>query len=487
MRLPMWLAASVALALGGCDFAPRYVLPSPSLSAKFKDATAEGAALPASEDWWRAFNDMTLDRLQAEVDAANPDLAAAIAANDAAQAHAAEGMSRLLPQADALGQISANRQSDDRPLRSKGQPDFYGNNILGGQVSYELDLWGRVRDVAQSANASAEASADALAQARLELHAELARDYIDLRGLDDEAKLVARTIGAYRSALELTKSRLEEKIASPLDVDRAQTQLSNAEAQASDLALRRAVLEDAIAALIGRSAASFAMARSARPLALPARPRAVPADVLRRRPDVAEAERLTAAANFGVGAARANFLPRFTLIALGGTQDTGYKLFYPGNVFGTLGPAVDLPVFDAGLRQAELDVAKAEFTERAEKYRSTVLRAVKEVQEELSALRWLAVERRQTATAAASATQAADLSLTLYRDGESSYLDVVTAETAAFEAERLEVALHTRELSANVALMLALGGGWSAGSAPAPRAINITPTPLQMARSLTQP
>src|SRR5271166_2687062 len=466
MKLRIWLSASIALALGGCDFAPRYAAPAVFLPPKFKNEPSGEAELSATETWWRSLNDRTLDNLEAEVDAANPDLAAAVAADEVAKARAEQALAGLLPRADAIGQVTANRQSDNRPLRSKGQPDFYGNNILGGQVSYEIDLWGRVRNIAKLANATAQASADALADARLELHAELARDYVNLRGLDDEAKLLSDTIRIYQSALDLTKTRLEAQIASPVDVDRAQTQLSSAQAQASDLSLRRAGLEDSIAALVGKAAAAFSVARSSRPLPLPRRPRAVPADVLRRRPDVAEDERLTAAANYGVGSARANFFPKFTLLALGGTQDTGFRLFNPGNAFGTIGPSVDFPLFDAGLREAELKIAKSQFTEAAENYRSTVLLAIREVEDNLSALRWLAQEYAQTSTAAAAARRAADLSMTLYRDGASSYLDVVTAQSAALEAERLAIALHARQLAADIGLMLALGGGWSAPVEP---------------------
>jgi outer membrane protein, multidrug efflux system len=484
MNLRFGLAASIALALGGCDFAPRYALPTPSLTAKFKDATAQGAELPADEDWWRVFHDATLNDFEVQVDAANPTLAAAIAANEGEQARAQAALADLLPHADAIGHVTANKQSKNRPLRSAGQPNYYGDNLIGAQASYEVDLWGRVRDIAASANASAEASTDALALAQLELRAELARDYINLRGLDDQARLIADTIRIYRSALELTKSRLAAQIASPVDVDRAQTQLSSAEAQGSDIALQRAALEDAIAALIGKSAASFTIPPAVRPLPLPVRPRAVPADVLRRRPDVAEAERLTAAANYGVGVARANFFPRFTLLAIGGTQDTGFRLFNLANTFGTIGPSVDLPLFDAGLRKAELDVAKAEFTQAAENYRGTVLQAVREVQDNISGLRWLAAEYAQTSTAAAAARQAADLSLTLYRDGASSFLDVVTAQSAALEAERLAIVLHTRELESDIALMLALGGGWTAPLSYPPRTIDVTPDPVQMVREI---
>ena len=486
MKLPLWLIASTAMALGGCDLAPRYAPPSMSLPAKFKDAPAGGAELPPDEAWWRSFKDRTLDDLEAQVDAANPTLAAAIAANDAAAQRALQAAAGLLPQIDATGQVTANRQSNNRPTRGANQPDFYGNNILGGQVSYEIDIWGRVRALVKAANLTAEASADALAEARLELHAELARAYVDLRGLDAQAKLISSTVGIYGSALDLTKSRLQAQIASPVDVDRAQTQLSAAQAQGSEIALQRAALENAIAALVGKPAASFSIAKTSGVLPLPRRPRAVPVEVLRRRPDVAEQERLTAAANQDVGAARANFFPRFTLIALGGTQDTGFRLFNPGNTFGTIGPSMDFPLFDAGLRQAELEVAKDVFTQAAEQYRATVLLAIREVEDNLTALRWLAEESRQTETAAAAAQRAADLSLTLYRDGASSYLDVVTAQSTALADERLAIILRTRQLESEIGLMLALGGGWTVPPPPPPPPTNFTPTPVQLVKDVAK-
>ena len=194
--------------------------------------------------WWLTFKDRTLNNLQTEVDEANPDLAAAVAANDEAVARANAALSNAYPQFHGVPHFLANKQSANRPLRSANQPTYYGDNVLGAQVAYEIDIWGRVRDLVNSANANAEASADALADARLELHAELARDYVNLRGLDDETKLFADTIAIYRSALKLTQERLAAQIASPVDVDRAQAQLSSAEALASDLALNRARLED---------------------------------------------------------------------------------------------------------------------------------------------------------------------------------------------------------------------------------------------------
>jgi outer membrane protein TolC len=194
----------------------------------------------------------------------------------------------------------------------------------------------------------------------------------------------------------------------------------------------------------------------------------VPGDVLRRRPDVALDERLVAAASADVGVATASLYPRFTIGLLGGTQDTGLNLLSLTNSMYTVGPSVSLPLFDAGLRGAQLDEAKARLSVATANYRSSVLRAVKEVEDNLSALRWLAQEARQTATAATAAGEAAKASMTLYVDGAASFLDVVTAQSAALDAQRATIALHTRELESNVALLLALGGGWSVMEDTAP-------------------
>ena len=464
MKMTAVLAASAALLIGGCDFAPKYQTPAVALSARYKEAPAPGdVALDPGGQWWRSFRDRTLDDLEAEVEIANPDLAAALAANDRARAYAAEAESGLYPEIDAGGSLSYNRQSNNRPLRSANQPTYYGANQIGAQVaSYEADFWGRVRDLVKAANAEAQASADSLAQAKLELHAELASAYIQLRGIDAEAKLLADTIANYQSALDLTRSRLAAQIAPPIDVQRAEAQLESVKAQASDLLVRRSALEDAVAALIGQSAASFKVARASAPIAFPSRPRATPADVLLRRPDVAESERLAEAASADIGAARAAFYPRFTLSLLGGAQDTGLNLLTPGNSLYSVGPSVSLPLFDAGLRKAQLEAANAAYAQATAAYRSTILRAVKEVQDNLSALRWLAVEARATGAAAEAAGKAAEMAMSLYRDGASSYLDVVTAQNAALDAQRTAIAVRTRQLDANVALMLALGGGWSA-------------------------
>jgi NodT family efflux transporter outer membrane factor (OMF) lipoprotein len=464
MSFRVGLGLSCALALGGCDFAPDYQPPSVALPSQFSD-TSGAQGFPLRAEWWRVFHDRELDRLEGEVDAANPDLKAALANYEAAKAHAAAAYAGLFPEIDGGASLTANKQSANRPLRSATQPTYYGNNELSAEVaSYELDVWSRVADIVKAAEADAVATGYAFEDARLELHAELARDYVDLRGFDAQAKLLADTITIYRSALDLTRERLNAKIAPPIDEQRALTQLSDAEAQASDLALRRSALVDAIATLTGVAAARYKLAPSAALMPLPRRPRAAPGDVLRRRPDVAAAEREAYAASEFIGVATAAFYPRFTIGLIGGTNDTTLRLFDPVNTFYTVGPSVSAPIFDFGLRQAQLEEAKARFKVAAERYRAIVLRSVREVQDDLSALRWLADEARQTDTAAEAAKKAADMSMALYRDGAASFLDVVTAQDASLVAQDAAIIIRTRELDADIGLMLALGGGWTVAS-----------------------
>jgi multidrug efflux system outer membrane protein len=457
------VAAAPALLLGACDLAPAYDPPAVALSAAYKNGDGAGAGgVIESGAWWSVFHDRALDGLEAQVDSANQDLAAAMAAYAQARAYEQAAESGLYPQIQADLDISTDKQSSHRPLRSATQPNYYGANQLDAQASWEIDVWGRVHDLVSAARAEEQASADALAEARLSIHAELARDYISLRGLDLDEKLIADTIANYRNALKLTQSRLAGQIAPPIDVERAEVQLHNVLAEASYLASRRASLENAVATLVGRSAASFTLPRAAAAIAQPRRPRTAPSDVLRRRPDVALREREVAAANERIGVANAAFYPRFTINLLGGTQDTGINLASLKNSLYSIGPSVSLPLFDAGLRKADLDAARAAYDEAVANYRQSVLRAVQDVDDGLSALRWLTREFADIQASADAAQKASDLSLSLYREGASNYLDVVTAQNAALDAKRRLIALQTSLLQANVSLILALGGGWAA-------------------------
>ena len=274
------------------------------------------------------------------------------------------------------------------------------------------------------------------------------------------SKLLADTAKAYEAALTLTESRLAGKIASPVDVARAQSQLATARVLIADTAARRSLLEHALATLIGKPASSFSIRPLYVELHLPKRPEAVPSTLLERRPDIAAAERSVAAANEQIGVAKAAFYPRFFLNLSGGTQDTGLHLLDLKNEFFSLGPSVTLPIFDGGKRNAQLDFAIAARDAAAAQYRAHILQAVQEVEDNLALDHWLKIEAKRVDEAVASTQKVLDLSLTLYRDGATNYLDVVTAQTAALDAERTSLDLRTRRLQASIALYLALGGGW---------------------------
>jgi NodT family efflux transporter outer membrane factor (OMF) lipoprotein len=475
VRLAHLIAFVVCAGLGACDFAPKYRPPAIAIPVSYKETGPWRQAQPADtaprRPWWQEFGDATLDSLETQVDTANPDIAGASAAYAQARALADQAEAGLFPTLEADASLSRNRQSAHRPLRSKTQPTYYGANTLGLQASYEVDLWGRVHDAVAAGKAGAQAGAATLESVRLILHAELASDYVALRGLDAEAKLLADTVAAYARALELTRDREQGDIASGLDVSRAEDQLDTARAQQSDVGERRAVLEHAIARLVGQPASSFLLPPDLSPIGLPEIPPGVPSELLQRRPDVAAAERHAAAANELIGVAEAAFYPRFTIGLGGGFQDTGLNLLSLPESFWSVGPAVSLPIFEGGLLFAQLAGAKAQFDLAAADYKGTVLDAIQEVEDNLARLRWLARQAKDEDAAVAAAQKTLQLSMNLYRDGAVSYLEVVTAQTSALDAQRAALDLRTRRLSACVGLIRALGGGWMTESLPEANAL----------------
>ncbi|MEW6438777.1 MAG: efflux transporter outer membrane subunit [Pseudomonadota bacterium] len=464
MRYRALSALAPALLLAACDLAPAYHPPVIAVPVHYKEAGNWQPAAPRDDHgpWWQVFRDPTLDQLEPQVEIANQDLAAARANYLQARAFVAEATSALYPHIGTEATFSDNRQSDNRPTRGANEPDYYGANTIEGQASYEVDLWGRIRDNIAAHKAEAQASLADLAAARLSLQAELARDYLGLRGLDREIRLLRETVAAYRDALKLTQERLQGKIGAPIDVARAQVQLDNAKAQLADITGPRALFEHAIATLIGQPASTFTIPPALRDAALPAIPHGAPSTLLERRPDVASAERETAAANETIGIARAAFFPRFTINLMAGEQDTGFNLTNLGNSLWSVGPTISLPLFDAGRRQAHLAATEAAYLQTVAQYRSTVLKAIQEVEDNLALLRSLRIEAADVDASATSAQRASDLALTSYKQGASNYLDVIIAQTAAFDAKRAALIVATRRLRTSVALILALGGDWSA-------------------------
>ena len=324
-----------------------------------------------------------------------------------------------------------------------------------------------MRDLVASAKAGAQANDDLLAATRLALHATWRATYIALRGADAQAALLARTIRLYQSALNLTTKRLKDNIAPPIDVERAKVQLANAKATAAQIAEGRVVLENTLATLSGQNASLFRIAPSAAQPATPRLPRTAPASLLLRRPDVAAKERLLYAASEQIGAAKADFFPRFYILMGGGTQSTNLDLLNLHNSLWNYGPALTMPIFDGGQRQATLDAARAQFSEAAAEYKGSVLDAYQEVEDALSSIKWLRIESAALSTAAHAAQRALDMSMSLYEDGAASSLDVVTQQSAALDAERADIAARTQLLEQHVELMLAFGGGWTGQAPPA--------------------
>jgi outer membrane protein, multidrug efflux system len=466
MKIVTFVAAiAPAILVAACDMAPPYTPPAAEVPSKYKESSlfvpVEPGDMAPRGAWWEAFHDRELNRLEPLVDAANQDLVAALAAYEEAHALTDRAAANLYPHVHADGMLSGNRQSAGRPTRGANEPNYYGNNQIDAQASYEVDIWGRVKDLVVSAAALEQASAADFAAVRLSLQGQLARTYLNLRDLDLQVKLLTDTVAAYRDALALTQERLEGKIASPADVSRAEAQVATAEAQLTDLHGRRALLEHAIAVLIGQPASTFSIKPAPARVALPTYPAGVPSTLLLRRPDVAGGERRVASANELIGVARAAFFPRFTINFFGGTQDLGVNLLASKNILFSVGPNVTLPIFDAGARRAELAAALAEHERITAVYRGLVLRAIQEVEDSLALQKWLRQEAVSIDQAVNANQKTLDVSLNLYREGAVTYLDVVIAQTALLETQRLALLLRTQRLQASLGLILALGGGWS--------------------------
>jgi NodT family efflux transporter outer membrane factor (OMF) lipoprotein len=464
--VPIAIAGALLAVLGGCSLAPAYEKPVVEIPENYKESGPWQPAAPADRtdrgDWWSGYHDATLDELEGQVDSANPDLAAAAARYTQARSYLDEARGGLYPQVGVGAYATKNRQSDNRPLRSASQPDLYSDNYVAGLFNYEFDLWGRVRNLVAAGEANTQASAADLASVRLRLHAELANAYISLRGLDALAKLFDDTVDAYGKALQLTQNRHAGGIASALDVAHAQTQLDTARAQRDDVLAQRALLEHAIATLVGTPTSKFALAPKVVELPIPVAPTGLPSTLLERRPDVAAAERRTAAANAQIGVARTAFFPSITLTALGGYENTGDAgwLSAPNSVW-SIGPRAFLTLFDGGRRDAEVERARAVFEEAGQRYRSVALSAFQQVEDSLALLHLLGDEAVHEDAAVASAQRTLDLALDRYRNGAVNYLEVVEAQTAALQAQRTALAVRDRRLRASVALVRALGGGWS--------------------------
>ncbi|WP_266181501.1 efflux transporter outer membrane subunit [Dyella humicola] len=475
LALRRLLPLAAVAALPACSLAPTYQKPGlDPLPAAYAGQTQDGLWSPAQPadtasrgPWWSVYDNAELDRLERQLDAANPSLSVALARYDAARAVVGEVRSDLYPHLGVEASTLRNRQSDNRPLRGSNQPNEYSANTLGFGASYELDLWGRVRNEVAAGKADEAAAAGDLASVKLSLEAQLADQYVRLRGYDVQARILKDTLDAYRQGLDLTQRRFQGGVASGLDVSRAKTQWSDAMAQVSEVGAQRALTEHAIASLVGESASSFSLPPSETPMNVPSIPLGVPSLLLQRRPDIAASERRVFAANAQIGVARAAFFPRLSLSAVFGWQNTGMgSLLSAGNRYWALGPDLAMSLFDGGLRHAKVQAAQANLDAAAGQYRETVLGAFQQVEDNLTLLQQLGKEAQEQDDAASSARDSQTIATNRYREGAVNYLDVVSAQTATLQAERSAEQVRTRRLQASVDLIRALGGGWDRSDLP---------------------
>jgi NodT family efflux transporter outer membrane factor (OMF) lipoprotein len=482
------------LTLGACSFAPAYKTPdSAPPAAVYKEASdwkpAEPADSQARGAWWEIFQDPNLDALEAQVADANQDLKAGYAR--LVQARAATRIARadLFPTLTIGSSATRSRTSVNSPTFPKGAEPVGNNFDLEADLSYEIDVWGRVRNAVASARASQQASAADLGTLKLAIHAELANDYFSLRSQDSQQQLLDQTVQDYARALVLTENLYNGGAAALTDVAQAQAQLETARTQAADIRLQRAQSEHAIAVLLGENPSAFHL--DASPLAISAAPPPIdpglPSSLLERRPDVAAAERRTASANAQIGVARAAYFPVFSLGAAAGFDSTHASnwLSAPSQLW-SLGPAAGiLTVFDAGRHRAQSAQAKAVYDEQVANYRTTVLTAYQEVEDNLAALRQLQQESVSESAAVKATATALEQAQYRYKAGLVTYLEVVTAENTALQAQLANVAIQLRRMSASVLLVKALGGGWRQGREQESRheassALTLVPVPDQL-------
>ncbi len=462
-RLHRALALAGVVALAGCMVGPDYVRPSAPIPAAYKEMEGWKAAQPADAapkgHWWRGFNDPTLDALIAQVDVSNQTLAGAEARVRQANAASAAAQAALYP----FVNLSAGATRNDAANTLSGRKTD-ASYALGVGASWEPDLWGGIRRNVEAADSLAQASAADLANARLAAQAALAQSYLLLRVQDAQIRLLRDSVAAFELALTFTQNQYRAGIVARGDVAQAEAQLRSTQAQVYEAELTRRQLEHAIAVLVGKPPSEVTIApQPALVAVLPPIPVGVPSTLLERRPDIAAAERRVAAANAEVGVAQAAFYPTITLSANAGLQSSviGSLLALPSRYW-ALGASLAQAVFDAGLRSAQKAQAIASHDAAVAAYRETVLGGFQDVEDNLAALTLLAQEAVTQDAAVVATRQSATIAMNQYRAGTTSYLAVVVLQSSALTAERNALALQARRFSASVALVKALGGGYSA-------------------------
>jgi NodT family efflux transporter outer membrane factor (OMF) lipoprotein len=451
---------------------PKYHPPAVQAPPAYKEAGDWKPAQPNDQNlggsWWTIFQDPQLNALEEQVNVSNQNLKAAEAQFRQARAALRYNRADYYPTVTYGPSATRNRISGHRPpATSIFDGITYNDFVLPFSVSYQADVWGRVRKNVESYREQAQASAADLATVNLSMHADLAVDYFQARSLDAEEQLLNSTVTQYEQALELNENRFAGGIASEVEVEQARTQLETTRAQAIDVGVLRAQYEHAVAILIGKPPAEFSLAPLPLTAPPPYVPISVPSQLLERRPDIAAAERLVASANAQIGVAKSAYYPSISLGATGGFESSSITTLLNGpSGLWSFGLSAVGTVFDVGRRRALNDQARAAYDYQVAAYRESVLNGFQQVEDNLAAVRILENEAKVQNEAVVAAQRSLDLSVTRYKGGVTSYLEVITAQSAALADEVTAVNILGRRMANTVLLIQALGGGWDRSSLP---------------------
>jgi NodT family efflux transporter outer membrane factor (OMF) lipoprotein len=472
------MSAGIA-ALGACAVGPDYHRPEAKAAADYKEAGEWKPSEPndalSRGPWWEIFNDPVLNQLEVRINFSNENVKAAAAAFDQARALVAQARAGFWPSITAnVSRLKGEEGATTTTLNAAGQPVSTRahssiTNSAGISGSWNLDIWGKIRRTTESDRASAQSSAAALAAARLSAQADLATDYFELRAQDQLQKLLDDTVIAETQSLKITESRYKFGVAARADVVTAETQLLSSQAQQINAKIQRAILEHAVAVLIGEQPAGFALSASSMRTDVPTVPAGIPSTLLERRPDIAQAERNMAAANAQIGVAKAAYFPDLTL---GGSDDYSgnslSRLIRASNRVWSIGPSLAETLFDGGLRRAQVEQARAAYEGTVDTYRQTVLAGFQQVEDEIVTLRVLEQQAVIEDKTVKAAREAEALTLNQYKAGTVPYSSVIAAQTTRLSSEQTALSVLSSRLQASVALIEALGGGWSASQLPLP-------------------
>jgi NodT family efflux transporter outer membrane factor (OMF) lipoprotein len=473
-----WLEVLLAIAmlqLSGCTVGPKYHPPVAQVPPAYKELGNWKPAQPNEQNlggtWWTIFQDPQLDALELQVNVSNQNLKGAAAQYRQARAVLAYYRADYYPTVVAAPSATRTRVSANSPTHNSVlNGATYNDFVLPFDLSYQADVWGRVRRTVESYREQAQASAADLATVNLSMHADLAIDYFQARSLDAQEQLLISTVKQYEQALELNQSRFRGGIASEVDVEQAKTQLETTRAQAIDVGVLRAQYEHAVAILIGKPPAEFSLPPLPLTAPPPHIPISVPSELLERRPDIAASERRVAAANAQIGVAKSAYYPLINLGASGGFESGSITTLINGpSGLWSVGASAVETVFDVGRRRSLTDQALAAYDYQVAAYRENVLTGFQQVEDNLSAVRILENEAKVQDEAVRAAERSLKLSIIRYKGGVTSYLEVITAQSAALSDEVMAVNLLGRRMANTVLLIQALGGGWDRSTLPQPQ------------------